>query len=150
MMSCRPSTGKSMCRCRPAVYVGGGPSYRSMMLKERAKLLDREQLAPSSMRGRRKARRRSASSRIWRGNATLHTRYSRLGLFCWNNRAQRERSALTCSKHTHIYCTIDALYCRYPSDQMLHAHFQQSPTKLNACKRYNQTYQRPKQLFFRA
>ena len=92
-----------MCRCRPAVYVGGGPSYRSMMLKERAKLLDREQLAPSSMKGKRKARRSSASSRIWRGNATLHTRYSRLGLFCWNHRAQRERLALTCSKHTHTH-----------------------------------------------
>lgn len=66
------------------LHVGGGPSYRSMRLKERAKLLETEQLELESMRGRRKASSSRARSSSQRGRASRHTRCSR-PLFCSND-----------------------------------------------------------------
>ncbi len=59
------------------------------MLKERAKLLDSEQLVPSSIMGSRKASSSRANNRSWRGRATRHTRYRKL------------RPLLACKTHNH-------------------------------------------------
>lgn len=76
----------------PRGYVGGGPSYLNISLKERAKLLARVQLWLSlSARGSRKARSRSSSSSSCRGSAARRTR-------CRNEHAPPERSWETQSK----------------------------------------------------
>lgn len=78
-------SGNEEVLARPLLYVGGGPSYRNIMLKDRAKLLVTEQLEPPSMRGRRKARSSRARRSSHRGRASRHTRCSRLG-FCNSSR----------------------------------------------------------------